>query len=163
MKDKLTRCKYCGARLRRNSVGLYCPTKNCQWSQGVVEEGEQFELFPGINRVEFKSFYNTIHEEGEQRIESEIKAQDQEALIKRLYLMFPATILAPHQVHKMLFSVNVPLTSVRRAMTNLTKEGFLVKLGKDQMILGPMGKMVHRWALNESWRENQMGGSATGS
>ena len=28
-------CKYCGARLKRDAVGHYCPTHNCQWSQGV--------------------------------------------------------------------------------------------------------------------------------
>ncbi len=28
-------CKYCGARLRRDSVGQYCPTKNCQWHHGL--------------------------------------------------------------------------------------------------------------------------------
>jgi len=26
-------CKYCGAQLRIDQVGHYCPTKNCQWSQ----------------------------------------------------------------------------------------------------------------------------------
>lgn len=25
-------CKFCGAKLRRDVVGHYCPTKNCQWS-----------------------------------------------------------------------------------------------------------------------------------
>lgn len=28
------RCKYCGARRRRDSVGHYCPTKNCDWEHG---------------------------------------------------------------------------------------------------------------------------------
>jgi hypothetical protein len=28
-------CKYCGAKLRRDSIGHYCPTKNCQWQHGV--------------------------------------------------------------------------------------------------------------------------------
>lgn len=27
-------CKYCGAKRRRDSVGHYCPTKNCQWHHG---------------------------------------------------------------------------------------------------------------------------------
>ncbi len=25
-------CKFCGAKLKRDSVGHYCPTVNCQWS-----------------------------------------------------------------------------------------------------------------------------------
>ena len=28
-------CRYCGARLRRDAVGHYCPTRNCQWQYGV--------------------------------------------------------------------------------------------------------------------------------
>jgi len=29
-----TRCQFCGARRRRDAVGHYCPTKNCQWQHG---------------------------------------------------------------------------------------------------------------------------------
>lgn len=29
-----SRCKYCGARRRKDSIGHYCPTKNCQWHYG---------------------------------------------------------------------------------------------------------------------------------
>ena len=29
-------CRYCGAKLRRDHVGHYCPTKNCQWQFGVA-------------------------------------------------------------------------------------------------------------------------------
>lgn len=28
------RCNYCGAKRRRDPVGHYCPTKNCQWQHG---------------------------------------------------------------------------------------------------------------------------------
>lgn len=28
-------CKYCGAKLRLDAVGHYCPTRNCQWRHGV--------------------------------------------------------------------------------------------------------------------------------
>jgi hypothetical protein len=28
------RCNYCGAKRRRDPVGHYCPTKNCQWEHG---------------------------------------------------------------------------------------------------------------------------------
>jgi hypothetical protein len=28
-------CKYCGAKLRKDVVGHYCPSKNCQWSHGA--------------------------------------------------------------------------------------------------------------------------------
>ncbi len=29
-----THCRYCGTRRRRDTVGHYCPRKNCQWSHG---------------------------------------------------------------------------------------------------------------------------------
>ena len=28
-------CKYCGAKLKRDIVGQFCPTKNCQWQYGL--------------------------------------------------------------------------------------------------------------------------------
>lgn len=35
MTHPLTHCKYCGARLTRDVVGLRCPTHNCQWEWGI--------------------------------------------------------------------------------------------------------------------------------
>ncbi len=28
-------CIFCGARLKKDNVGHYCPTDNCQWQYGV--------------------------------------------------------------------------------------------------------------------------------
>ena len=37
----MERCKYCGARLKRDAAGQYCPTRNCQWQHGVsTPDGE---------------------------------------------------------------------------------------------------------------------------
>ena len=33
--DCPVRCKYCGAKLRKDQAGHYCPTDNCQWRYGV--------------------------------------------------------------------------------------------------------------------------------
>jgi hypothetical protein len=45
-----TTCRFCGARLKQDSVGHYCPTKNCQYQHGVkecpVREGAQHGI-PG--------------------------------------------------------------------------------------------------------------------
>lgn len=32
---KWVRCRYCGARLRRDAIGQKCPTRNCQWEHGL--------------------------------------------------------------------------------------------------------------------------------
>lgn len=31
-------CRYCGAKLRTDHVGLYCPTDNCQWRYGLPSD-----------------------------------------------------------------------------------------------------------------------------
>lgn len=28
-------CKYCGAKLKKDPVGHYCPTDNCPWRNGT--------------------------------------------------------------------------------------------------------------------------------
>ena len=35
--NKSIYCIYCGARLRRDAIGQFCPTDNCQWNQGLPE------------------------------------------------------------------------------------------------------------------------------
>ena len=41
-----------------------------------------------------------------------------------------------------------PITSIRRAMTDLTKDGKLVKMNK--VTVGPYGKSEHYWKLSDS-------------
>jgi hypothetical protein len=31
-------CKFCGAKLRRDPHGQYCPTHNCQWQHGLPKD-----------------------------------------------------------------------------------------------------------------------------
>jgi hypothetical protein len=38
IKVQLTHCKYCGAKLTRDCVGLRCPTHNCQWEWGIPDK-----------------------------------------------------------------------------------------------------------------------------
>jgi len=28
-------CRFCGARLKKDRIGHYCPTYNCQWRYGI--------------------------------------------------------------------------------------------------------------------------------
>lgn len=37
VKAKWIYCRFCGAKLKRDSVGQYCPTRNCQWQYGLPE------------------------------------------------------------------------------------------------------------------------------
>ncbi|MFA5187647.1 MAG: hypothetical protein WC551_14295 [Patescibacteria group bacterium] len=49
---KWTHCKYCGARLRRDYVGQYCPTVNCQWHHGLTEKDDTPTVSRPNNRLQ---------------------------------------------------------------------------------------------------------------
>jgi len=96
-------------------------------------------------------FYNTISLEARelQKAEQQAKSQDQKILqffIQKGY----EYACAPSAVRRRLFCDTVPLTSVRRAMTTLTKNGDLVKL--NAKIIGPYGKPEHIWAISGKWK-----------
>ena len=88
-------------------------------------------------------YYNTNREDGDQLRASITKAMSQE---ERITEFFAGRVGAysPDEVHQQVFGGTVPITSVRRAMTNLTMMGVLVKTEK--MVAGRYGKQVHTWA-----------------
>ena len=88
-------------------------------------------------------FYNTINESGKELKESRFKARTQQD-----------EVLALFQVHKRLTPFEVvmlggfdpmQITSVRRAITNLTSAGRLIKT--DQIKAERLGKKNHVWAI----------------
>ena len=92
------------------------------------------------------SYYNTNRESGVTLRKSEIQAQTQEDIIAEFFREHPTTAFSPHQIHNTLFGSNVPLTSIRRAMTNLTDLRILKKT--PIMRMGNYGKYVHTWRLD---------------
>ena len=90
------------------------------------------------------TFYNTIEETGEELAESCAKAFTQEEAI---YSLFATTQeeLSPSMVHEIL-ELKCPITSVRRAMSNLTNKGLISKT--NQYVEGTYGKREHLWAIN---------------
>ena len=91
------------------------------------------------------TFYNTIEETGEELADSHSKAKTQEEKIYAYFLNCNQP-LSPTMVLEQL-GLNCPLTSVRRAMTNLTIGGKIVKT--DEYVKGNYGKHEHLWELNE--------------
>lgn len=71
-------------------------------------------------------------------------ADSQEQAVLAFFQCFPGP-WRPDDVWRLLFLKSVPITSVRRAMTNLTTEGHLAKTGIKRC--GDMGRPVHTWAL----------------
>ena len=59
---------------------------------------------------------------------------------------YPTLPMTPHDVlYRGGFTQDVPITSIRRGLSNLTKSGYLVKT--DQMKVGPFGRVSHTWVL----------------
>lgn len=93
-------------------------------------------------------FYNTTNETGERLKSFEIIAVTQEDIVLHVFQRRPAgTLLAPSQVWTAGFPITTPLTSVRRAMTNMTIKGLLTKT--DTKIKGLYGREAHTWKLQE--------------
>jgi len=98
-------------------------------------------------------YYNTNKETGDTLLKSRGNTQSQENVILTHFKGATYTICAPHEL-EFLFDGRVPITSIRRALTNLEKAGKLVKT--DVMVMGTYGKMVHTWALASNQMELEL-------
>lgn len=90
-------------------------------------------------------FYNTINASGQTLIEFEAKAESQKDHILALFERNPKTEFTPFDVCSLFEDKKWPITSVRRAMNDLTKEGHLVKL--DVLKEERLGAPNHLWVL----------------
>lgn len=93
--------------------------------------------------------HNTTNETGQQLQQFEAKAKNQD---ERVLEVFRQQIrsLTPSEVLEIEFSDGTPLTSVRRAFSNLKNRGALVRT--DQTATGPYGRPEHKWELNNARR-----------
>lgn len=94
-------------------------------------------------------FFNTINQTGQKLKASKIKAERQETKVLALFHILGGP-LTPAQVYDMmitwgLISDKTPLTSIRRAINVLTKEGKLEKTYNKK--LGNFGVPNHTWRL----------------
>lgn len=89
------------------------------------------------------SFYNTIHAGGEQLKIFSHRAEKQEQIIYNLFTAHGK--LSPWQAFRICQQLGrqYPITSVRRSITNLEKEGKLVKT--DHQVMGPYGVKEFIW------------------
>ncbi len=89
------------------------------------------------------TFYNTIGENPNELTLSIAKAKTQEEKIMKCFHYYESS-LSPSMVLNMT-KLRCPITSIRRAMTNLSNEGKLVKT--DKKVKGLYGKQEHLWSL----------------
>lgn len=97
-------------------------------------------------------FYNTIKLSGADLQLARDNSKSQEDFIKFIFKNQPDLEITPSQMLE-LFGKNIPLTSVRRALTNLTNENFLEKT--EIMTEGLYGKPEHIWRLKTKNKNNK--------
>ena len=89
-------------------------------------------------------YYNTNQEKGEDLSNSRTRATSQTQLIYNYFVSNPTEELTPFEF-KAKIRMSAPITSIRRAITDLTNEGKLVKT--NSLKQGNYGKKCHCWRL----------------
>jgi hypothetical protein len=88
------------------------------------------------------AYYNTNHETGDTLKQSWEQTENQEDLILKYFRDNYERSFSPETIHEQVLPT-VPITSVRRAITNLTDKGHLLKT--PEMVEGKYGKKIHTW------------------
>jgi len=88
------------------------------------------------------SYHDTVPETRENVAKYESKARSQEDEIYHFFEMYPGRELSPDYF---ILMYSWPITSIRRAFTNLEKSGKLVKTENRRM--GRYGRMTRTWKL----------------
>lgn len=94
------------------------------------------------------AYYNTTNLAGEQLRLEVNNAVSQEEEIIGYFKSFPFSGFTPFEIQSAVFSKNVPITSVRRAMTNLTNRNILIKTTEKR--IGDYGKGCYCWKLKNN-------------
>lgn len=94
--------------------------------------------------METQAFYNTTNQTGRMLAESEKKAFTQQSEVHYIF-MRSVTGLTASEVFKRYPKRNTPLTSIRRAITNLANDKFLVKTKQKRQ--GMYGKPEYVYEL----------------
>ena len=93
-------------------------------------------------------FYNTTNETGESLKQCRRACNKQEEEVLNMFKFLCENEdyeLPPSEIHELL--PQYPITSIRRAITNLTKAGYLRKTAVK--IVGPYGRKEHCWQLGD--------------
>lgn len=101
------------------------------------------------------SFHNSTGESEQLAIQYDRAAKRQECKIIDFFLRNPTGKFTPSEILAILFSdTKPPITSIRRAMTNLTDKGQLEML--DERAKGPYGRPEHYWQVDEVFYRCEM-------
>lgn len=93
------------------------------------------------------TYYNTVRETGKTLAKYTKKADTQEKIILGYFRKNPGKGFTPEKIRFYLFGPNTPITSVRRAMTTLSKKGLLRKTSAKKK--GNYNRNCSCWELSE--------------
>lgn len=91
------------------------------------------------------TYFNTNDLAGKDLARANAQADRQEDAVLAHFRRYPRALFTPEEIHRAVLP-DAPLTSARRAITNLTTEGELVKTQSQRK--GKYGKPVYCWRLN---------------
>lgn len=90
-------------------------------------------------------YYNTTNLGEATESQFALQANRQETAVLEFFRRNKSEQFSPEDIHVAVLST-APLTSARRAITNLTKHGHLVRC--DERVDGSFGRPVYLWRLN---------------
>ena len=96
------------------------------------------------------NYYNTTKQKANNLKDWELKALSQESLIRKFMELNKDLSFTPFEIQEAFLEEDViwPITSVRRALTNLTKDNVLIKT--DELVPADYGRPNYKW----QWRNN---------
>jgi hypothetical protein len=100
-----------------------------------------------------KSFFNTIRLNSDELEKAHARAASQEQLVAAIFRANPGRKISPSQIQTLIgakYGRHCPLTSWRRAFSNLTADGVLTKCPTSDRIPGQYGLPEHTWQYNEA-------------
>lgn len=90
-------------------------------------------------------FYNTTRIEGDALRRAKSAAMKQDARVLRVFASNPGVAMTPVEVHQKM-GASILLTSVRRSLHTLTKQGYLQKT--EERVTERYGAPNHKWILS---------------
>jgi hypothetical protein len=101
------------------------------------------------------TFYNTTSLPQEELHHERVNAQRQEDRVLQFFRDWPGKDFTPAEVFEAGVCGSAPITSVRRALTNLTSKGLLVRCNSQRV--GLYGKQNYAWRLvHRDYRQAQL-------
>lgn len=93
-----------------------------------------------------KHFHNTINLSGKELLVADGKCKNQEIAILDFFERHPNMEYTPFEVQEAMSLYKTPITSIRRAMTNLTEKDHLIKTNNQAK--GIYDKPNYKWKFN---------------